>query len=157
MWLWLYVTWAFLLLKHFILILFCQCPHLCFTQPISRLQLLCSRWPLRFGGCDRGRPVSVSLRVEQWHLTQYPRRIRFLPRSPPSSTSVYLWGVSGLWVRGLLRRKNPCELGHPSPPAPTAVLTCHALVPGWGITVCSLNPAEPSLLHSWTLYMFPVL
>lgn len=32
-----------MLLKHFILILSCQCSHLCFTQPVSRPQLLYSR------------------------------------------------------------------------------------------------------------------
>lgn len=143
-----------MLLKHFFLILFCQCPHLCFTQPFSRPQLLCSRWPLRFGGCDRGRPVSVSLRAELWHLTQYPRRIRFLPRSSPSSISVYL---SSPWVLGLLQRK-PLQAGTPitsdshcgaNMPRPRASLRDHRVPP-------SLPPLVNSIRVPWSVQVLSV-
>lgn len=75
-------------------------------------------WPLRFGGCDRGQPVSISLRAEQWHLTQYPRRIRFLSCSPPSSASIYWWSVSSLCEGLLLLLLNPMKPGPPSSSAP---------------------------------------
>lgn len=39
-------------------------------------------WDL--GGCDRGWLVSVFFRIQQWHLTQYPSRIRFPPPPPPN-------------------------------------------------------------------------
>lgn len=84
--------------------------HLCFTQPLSPPQLLRSHWPLRFGGCNRGRLVSVFFRVQQWHLTQYPSRIRFSPHLPHITWSVFrlcLWGVSGPQVRELLPQGHP--------------------------------------------------
>lgn len=94
-------------------------------------------WPLRFRGCDRGRPVSVSLRAEEWHLTQYPRRIRFLPRSPPSSASVYCWSVSSPCVRGILRRK-PLQTG-----TPTTSKSSHHATPS-----CQAVPSSEQVLSA---------
>lgn len=101
-------------------------PHLCFTQSVSRPSAVVQPlWPLRFGGCDRGQPVSVSLRAEQWHLTQYPRRIRFLSHSP----SLFRLCLSPLSVSGLRLQRDyygvtpssppSGKLGHPLTPSPT--------------------------------------
>lgn len=101
----------------FIFVLFCQCP--LSISPCLSLgpQLSYSSSDLwDFGGCDRGLPVSVSLRAQQWHLTQYPRRIRFLPRSPPSSASDCRWSVSSSCTQGgSCHVKSPAQSGHPSP------------------------------------------
>lgn len=131
------------MLKLFIPVLFAPVHyHLCFTQlccssPGHSCCAATDLWDLR--GCDRGRPVSVSLRPRQWHLTQYPSRIRFPPYthtthpprpSAPAPLHLPLWPTEvseelrlrGNYYYGVKKR---WRAGTPCPPPQS---TSHPLI-----------------------------